>query len=150
MFGFRLENVLRVRRRREEAAAIELARAEMLRRERLALLAEAQRELGEHRAALGDLFQGGVLARDLLLHHDGGLALEARIEREKGLVAQLGDACEDRRLALVERSKEKEMLERLKDKQRELWRLAEARGEQKALDEVAVLRRPQEATQERG
>jgi flagellar FliJ protein len=138
MFRFRLEALLRVRRRREEAAAIELARAQAAARNQAAVVAGLEGERKRHQAALVRLECQGLLARDLLLHRDYERALGRRLERARLHLGELEAACEEQRRKLLERTREKKMLEKLESRQRRLARLAEGRAEQKTLDELSL------------
>jgi flagellar FliJ protein len=136
MRRFRLETVLRVRRSREEVAAVELAHAQALRKRQGQVLAGLEAERHRVRESVGRLEREGLLARDLLLHRDWEQALRRRWERERLVLREHEAACEVRRLSLLERSREKQVMERLKERQMRLARLAEARAETKLLDEV--------------
>jgi flagellar FliJ protein len=137
MFRFRLEGVLRIRRRLEEAASIELAGAVAAARGQERLLEGLEAERQSHRQALAELSRGGLLARDLLLHRDYERGLGRRLEREGARLKELEAACEERRLALLERSRAKKVLERLKERQEHEARLSQARAEQKELDDLS-------------
>src|SRR3989304_8529915 len=91
-----------------------------------------------------------VLARDLLLHQDYEWALAWRRERERRHLEELAAACEEKREALLARSREKKVLENLKERQYKLWRQEEARREQKLLDELGGRLPLARSRQERG
>jgi flagellar FliJ protein len=149
-FRFRLETVLRVRRRREEAAALELAAAQRAQRGQEEMLAGLEDGRRRERQALERLARKGLLARDLLLHQDYEWALAWRLERERRHLGELAAACEEKREALLARSREKKVLENLKERQHKLWRQEEARREQKLLDELGGRLPLARARQERG
>lgn len=137
MFRSRLGTVLRVRERREEAAALELAAAKRDRLRQEELLAALEQERKARRGELRRLEQRGLLARELLMYQEWDVALGRRLGRERLRLKDFELVCEQRRMALLERSKEKKVLERLKERQRLAAKLEEERAAQKALDELS-------------
>ncbi|MFH0810035.1 MAG: hypothetical protein V2A77_06160 [Pseudomonadota bacterium] len=91
MWRFRFETLLRIRRRREEVAAVELADSQAVCRRQEDLVRSLQTERRKQHSSLADLEGRGILARDLLLYKDyeRGLMRRARREEERlsGLVA---------------------------------------------------------------
>jgi flagellar protein FliJ len=139
-FAFRLERVRALREGAEDTAKEELAGA-MTERERWAArVAQAGSRLDGARSAQLGAATGGMSAADLLAHQ----AFLERAEREKE-TAELDldrqDAEVDaRRSALQHAARERQVLERLKDKQATAHRLDAERREGALLDELALNR----------
>lgn len=136
-FRFSLATVLKVRRQEEESLSRELAKA---RAERDAALAG----LGREKRSLDALLEEQVgerngrieLAREawFLARHRG---LLAGIERLKSEAAEKESALEKARLAAVEASRKRQVLENLEEKQLEEHLLQASREEQALLDDRA-------------
>lgn len=62
----------------------------------------------------------------------------AEIDEISHNVLLLSEEAETRRLALAEAAKQKKIMEKLRDKEEEDWKLDEARAEQKLFDEIAI------------
>ncbi|MHB8079067.1 MAG: flagellar export protein FliJ [Candidatus Krumholzibacteriia bacterium] len=136
MFRFRLAKVLRWRERRvdEEARAMRDA-AEALRRarrERTGLeseLARLARDGERRRCAGGDVAQWRLLATWLTAQHDRLRLLRVR---EREAAAALGA----QRQRLLQAHREKEVLLRLEERQRQVWEEEERRRERRELDDI--------------
>jgi flagellar FliJ protein len=140
MFRFRLEKVLRHRERREDEEARALRRAvEALRRareRRIAqerFLARLEQDGGAGRLAGADVALRSLLAEFLAVQGEKWRALAQR-ERE------LAAAEAAQRARLVAAHRDREVLERLRERQREAWEDEERRRERRAMDEVAARR----------
>jgi flagellar export protein FliJ len=140
MFHFRLDRVLRWRRRCEEERARELKRAvdELARQETLITnITEEIRRIG----ALAATTPAGTPDVTVLRHravwlaHLGTRRQELHQERA-ALVAKVGEA----RSRLVEAHRDCEILVRLRERQRAAWEAEEARRERKQMDEIVGLR----------
>jgi flagellar protein FliJ len=139
-FRFRLERVRALRERAEDHAK-ELLAAQMAERERWAAkLAEAGVTLEQARGGqLGATSGGGSIA-DILAHQ----AFIERAEREQQ-AAELDLSRQDaeveaRRTALQQAARDRQILERLKDKQEAAHRLETERRLGAELDELALSR----------
>jgi flagellar FliJ protein len=141
MFRFRLETVLTVRERREEAAAGELALATSREVKQRQLLESLAREGESHRRELQRLGAGGILARDLQMHQEYLLGLGERLKRGAVDLAELEDQTDLCRERLIQAAKERKVLERLKARRRRLHLMEEGRRDQAMSDELAVIRR---------
>jgi flagellar protein FliJ len=140
-FTFRLERVRMLRERAEDQAKEELA-AQMAERERWAAkLAEAGETLsGARERQLGVAGAGAASAADMLAYQ----AFLERAEREQQ-AAELDLSRQDaevdaRRAALQQAAQERQVLERLKEKQETAHRLEAERRESAELDELALSR----------
>jgi flagellar protein FliJ len=135
-FRFRLERVLELRVRAEEQATEELA-AQMAERERWAAkLREATRRLEDARTSQ----PSGGDATAFMAHQ----SYVERAEREQE-AAELDLSRQDaevdaRRVALQHAARERQVLEKLKEKQEAAYRLEADRREGAELDELALSR----------
>lgn len=137
-FRFRLEQVQRYRKQREEQAMQALALAVMRRdalNERIAALGRAA---SEQRARLCRPETMEAAERWLAQSYLDALAQDMKTARRELADAQDHvDAC---RSALVERAKERGLLDSLREKQMKRHLLLERQQEQKGNDETATLR----------
>lgn len=132
-FRFRLEQVLRYRELIEESARDSYLEARALR-------LEAERELGAYARARCDLIARGA---DTI---QSRMALEASLRRQDELEADhrialevLRQEEEAKRSDWIVKRQEVQVLEKLRDREHEQWRLEERRREQREMDEFAVL-----------
>ncbi len=138
MFRFRLEKVLRYRERREDDEARAMRRAAEVLQQARARRAAQDRFIaalgaeGEARRRAGaNVAQWRLLAAFLTVQEEKRRVLLAR-ERSAAaaLVAQ--------RARLLAAHRDREVLERLRERQRLVWEEEERRRERRALDEVAA------------
>lgn len=139
-FRFRLATLLRYRQLLEERAQVELAAATLaLTQEsrKLAALKDGHRRL---QAELRQEQQAAFTAEtarlyDLALRRMAGrvLAQQEQVTRREGLVKASMEG-------LLEASTRKKVIAGLEERARERYRRAEARAEQRALDETALAR----------
>lgn len=140
-FKFRLQTVLDMRTREEEARGRELA--------------EAIGELEAERSTLNELRvkEANALAEYYILQKEGRLdvqaiqwfqtysmGLSAAIKRQEQRIAQAEGKVDQRRALLIEAARAKQVLEELKARAKEAHRRAEDMEEAKLLDEIATLR----------
>ena len=137
-FRFRLEQVLVYRRQIEEKAMQALAEAVMRRDalvERIAAIREDQAAQRE-RLASPALMQAGE--RWVLQSYMDGLKLDLeRAMEQRALAEEEVDRC---RMELVEKSQERSLLDKLKEKQAAKHAALERQKEQREFDEIATLR----------
>src|SRR3954447_13504556 len=144
-FTFRLERVRELREHAEGQAKEHLAASlsEQLRGQ--AMLAQVSQRL----AAAADARraqEGGVLsAADLLAHERWAASLERDHEAAEAALRSFEAVVADRRTALGEASKDREVLERLKTRQHETHKVESARREGAELDEIAIQRHARKA-----
>jgi flagellar export protein FliJ len=137
-FQFRLQSILRHRARvldlkRRALAEVEAALARERRRlnDALALRDEALGELGRLQAA--GMSGGDREVFQVWLDWAGG-----EIERERRLIAELEALRDAKRAETVRAHQDHEVVDRLKARRREAWRIETARAEQGELDEIAA------------
>ncbi|HPF33937.1 MAG TPA: flagellar export protein FliJ [Candidatus Krumholzibacteria bacterium] len=141
MFRFRLEKVLRHRRRLvdDEARKLQVLAAGLNR-----LLAERRRLEEDMEMAAEAAWRGRQGTVDLALQNSAQAFLQARraqAQRLQGRIDAARQRCEDQRQVLVRAQQDVSVLESLETKQRQDWELQERRREQKLTDELAGRRR---------
>ena len=139
-YTFRLERVRELREHAEGQAKEQLAASLSQQMRGAAMLAQACERL----AAAADARraqEGGVLsAQELIAHELWARALGRDQEAADAALRRYEDEVSERRTALGEASREREVLERLKERQREAHSLDAARREGAELDELALNR----------
>ncbi len=137
-FKFRLEQVRLYRKQLEEQAMQALAEA-VMRRDALAEhIAALESSIAEHRVKLCGAAAMGAAERWLVQGYLSGLCQDhEQAGRQLAEAEHYVDAC---RTVLVERAKERGLLDSLKEKQAQRHLLLERQQEQKTNDETATLR----------
>ena len=137
-FHFRLEQVLAYRRQMEEKAMQALAEAVTLRDSLLQCIESIREEQAMQRERLSraDTLESGE--RWVLQGYMDGLKLD--LERAKEHLALAEEAVDRCRVELVEKSQERSLLDKLKEKQAARHAELERQKEQRELDETATLR----------
>jgi flagellar FliJ protein len=136
-FSFKLQKVLDYRGLLEEQAKGALARAQAERDGQAARLADLE---DRHKAHLAKAAESGRSANDMWLWRQYRDALEQDISRERLTLSQLEHKLHKCRQETVERSKEKKLLEKLKETQARKHNAHETAREAKENDEMATLR----------
>lgn len=139
-FKFRYESLLKYRRHLKEIAQLELARS----MEHLALAREGLDTLSaEYNSAVGRLntnLKRGMVAQRLQNHVEYLDRLKRDIAQKAMEVAEWEQAVENKRAALIEKDRDLKIIDKLKSRDFEKWVAEEEAKEQKALNEMAVLR----------
>ena len=137
-FTFRLERVRSLRERAEDQAREELARGLSHRLEGEALLHRASEAVGAARGKTLATALGGATAHDLI----AAQAFAERAERERQSAELELDRRETevdaRRTALTAAARDREVIERLKERARSAHVAEATRREQSELDEIAL------------
>jgi flagellar FliJ protein len=137
MFRFRLEKVLRYRQRREDdearllrraADALRIARERRLAQERF--IGDLAREGEARRRGGGDVAQWRLLATFLTVQEERRRVLAAREREAAAAVAK-------QRERLLAAHRDREVLDRLRERQRLAWEEEQRRRERRFMDEVA-------------
>ena len=135
-FKFNLEKVLMYKRLREDILKRELAELQRRLEEERRRLLKLETKQREHLKELGAKVEGKVELREVLLYQEfiAGLGedIEGQIDRIEELLAKL----EDKRDELVGSSKEKRVLENLRQRRYDEYIYAADRLESKFLDEI--------------
>ena len=141
-FQFRLQKVMQARQFKEEIAKKNLAAAQTALKEDLQFL---ERLEALHRDAMIQMeahIEGQVNVADVLLDIAYISSLSEEIAAQQRKIVQRTEEVERKRQMLVEASKDKKMLERIRER-RYLAYLQEAnRAEQAVIDEIAQRDRP--------
>jgi len=141
-FKFRLSRVQRAREIGES-----LARAEWQGKERDAIDAELASDalrahIDQARAELGKLQQSPTLHPSDVLASDRAMVRAWKaLARKRQLASERRDVAEESRQAWSERERDRRALERLEERQRELFRIESNRAEDAEADEWASSRR---------
>lgn len=140
MFHFRLERVLRHRRRLVDAAARDVAEATAVVQDAQAQVAAICEHIADFVETAARARQADLVPQRLVAEGAFRAVLEARrIHAENDLVAVVG-RLEAARERLVAAHRDQQILERLEEKQRQLWELEQVHLERRQLDEVGAIR----------
>lgn len=140
MFVFRLEAVLKQRRRQEEEAARALAEEQRKQRDMIARIAQIQEERAVAQARMLEQESAGIRAAEFLLNRQYIDSLTAGIRQSRTDLEAIRADVLKKQTALMRASKRRRMLETLKDKAEQAYISEMNRREALALDEFAVLR----------
>lgn len=140
-FAFKLERVLDYRRQLEDGAVAALAKAKAEHDGQQALMEGVEARLREHRRK--GVKKGGT-RNDFWLwkQYESGLEQDLSVARE--LLSKLALKLQKCRQDAVERSKERKLLEKLKENESKRYHHEANLQEQKEFDELAILRRKNE------
>ncbi len=139
-FHFRLDPLLRLRRRAEESAREELGRTIAEEARRRAVLARLEEELDESIAEQRRSREGDIWVQGQILALGWNARRKSEIAEQMERIAQAVDAVKAAREALVEARRAVQILEKLRARRREQWALAERRKEQATLSDIAGIR----------
>jgi flagellar protein FliJ len=136
---FRLAAVLRLREAAEESARTDLARALEVQRAAVHDLTRS-RQAADVELALATEAASGPLPAGRLAELAAGVAeADREVRRRDRAVAAAADALTTARERLLEATREREVVERLRDRLRQAARLEAARLEQGRLDELSTV-----------
>ena len=139
-FRFELDPVLRARQREEDVIQRDVAR---LQRQRTILedgLRNRQVRLSESKRSVRDQLVGTIETSNVRMQATASLAIMRDAERTVLELAGIHQRLEEARSKLREAAKRRRAIELLREQRVEEWRRNEARAEQLALDELAVIR----------
>lgn len=137
-FRFNLQKVLDFRIQAEDQAKQALAKAEQAHQEARALMQRIQKALAEHLEAMS---QGAAQsAADIWLGQNYAKRLAGDLAQVQQNEVRLAQDVILRRQMLVDKAKERKLLEKLKETQAERHAREENRKEQAEFDEMATLR----------
>ena len=140
MFNFRLQRVLELREKREQAQAIELAKAE-----EVATSARSERDELQalHTASRQQMTNAHGAAPTVgHLHHLGFVlnALDVRLGHASKAVSTAEGIVSTARVSLEAAARDRRVLDRLKDKHLDVHRAEEGHRDRMAMDEIALSR----------
>lgn len=140
-FRFRLEPVLTLRRHKEESLQVKLAESRRALETEAACLEALQGEMSLQKDRLASDLARGPLDTDRLHRESVYLGLlERRIQDQAGRVKKLADQVAEDREAVLQASREKKALQRLRETMLLSFAREEARKEQKVAEEMATTR----------
>lgn len=138
-FRFRLQRVLDLRAAREESLQAELAvstRRYHAENERLAGFMEQRRYAILDRMGMENVGTEGIQIQECAAYI---AVLEGQIERQKTILADARAVLEAKRAELLEASRDRKVLDRLRAVKRDRHRAEVGRREQRAENEVAIM-----------
>lgn len=137
-FRFGLQKILDLREEAEQTQARALADAERR-------AAEARRQLDEIRAIRDEeaskMMRAHSEGRPVGQLHNLSRVIQQlaeRVSQAEAALAEASDAVEESRQELVEAMTQRRVMDQLKDRKREAWRLALQGAEQSRMDELAL------------
>jgi len=136
-FSFKLEKVLDYRAQLEEQAKGELAKAQRVRDAQAAAVAGLEARFAEHRARE---VESRKSVNDMWLWRQYNEALQKDLARERSVLQTLESKLQKRREEAVERSKDRKLLEKLKETQARKYNEEASAREAKENDEMAAIR----------
>ncbi|MBU1228945.1 MAG: flagellar export protein FliJ [Proteobacteria bacterium] len=136
-FVFRLEKVLDYRRQLADQARMALAQAQARHQEQEAVVLDLEERLA---GLLEKGFGAKATQADIWLWMQYRQALERDLASAKAELQRLALILQNCRQEAVLRSREKKLLEKLKDRQAKKHHVAENLAEQKEFDEMSTLR----------
>lgn len=139
-FQFRLDALLRLRRRAEEDARAALGHAIAAEERQKELLLGLEAELEESIAEQRRSREGEIWIEGQILAMGWNARRKIEIVDQKGRIAKASDAVKAARDALVEARRAVQILEKLRERRKAQWALAERRKEQATLSDIAGIR----------
>ena len=136
MFEFRLQPVLRLRDQAERVKQREFAEAVNEVRRREGEILRVLSEIDDSRESLRHAEMRVIDPWQLIFHRRYLNHLEKQLHGLRGELRALSKKAEARRLELVEASKKKKSLEKLKERRRDEYMYEAGREEQKMFDEI--------------
>ena len=140
MFRFRLERVLQHRQREVDSRSRDVATAHAQLQQAEATVADAVNQLQSYRAEVTARRQGSLDAMALQLSTTWQDELVTRRSAAEDLVVESRRTLVTVQEHLQQAWRDREVLERLRQRQRQEWEEEEARRERRALDEIGAIR----------
>lgn len=143
-FKFRYKAILSFRRHLKEKSEVELARAQHQLNRVTDSLNQYCDHLREGRKELDAFLRKNISSNDLRIHLDYLSGLKIRIEIQTREVQKCKEIVRKKREALLEKTKEYKVIEKVKQKDFEKWNYQQLQEERKLMNEVAVIRYKQD------
>lgn len=137
-FRFNLQKVLDYRAQLEDQAKLALAKAQQAHQAQTRLIAELDQALAQHRDAMSR--SASLSAADIWLSRNYAKRLAQDLAQARELEVRLAQDVQRSRLELVDKAKERKLLEKLKETQATRHEREESRKEQAGFDEMATIR----------
>ena len=139
-FSFSLESVLNVRRMKEEKYEKEFSKAIMELEQERNTLKELENRVCEKQLELRMISQNPFSSDKILLFEHFLEHLEQDVEKQVKRIEKVSNDVEIKRLQLIEATKDKKIIDKLKDKEYARHHDEVNRQERTILDEIAVTR----------
>lgn len=139
-FKFRYEALLSYRGHLKDRAEIEVSRCRQSLNEARKRLAFLKNEFHRSDAVLHEDLTKSITADELKMYSDYLTGLKEKIERQSFEVSQQEISLKKKREALLKRTKEYKVMEKLKEKDVKKWQENQSQLEQKRLNEMNILR----------
>ena len=137
-FTFRLEQVLQYRKQLEEQAMQELAAATETRNSIITLISQIETDLHQQRIKLSEPANLTPQERWLIYEYEKALQDDLLTQRKRLIEAE--DTVDKCHVTLVKKAQERNLLDKLKEKQAARFAQEERLKEQRNYDETATLR----------
>ncbi len=137
MFNFSLESVLGYRKSLEDDVKKDLSALGKILVDTEEILSSLKDEYGRSIKGLELMLNGSVSPKELEMYLNFQKNLKKKIESQEEQLIKVKKDWENKRDELVDASKEKKVLEVLKEKKAEEYRYDFAKSDQKEMDEVA-------------
>ncbi len=144
MKPFTLENVLAYRKRLEDIAQHRFFEAQKVHQQVEQKLAEESNVLAVLSHCSERLQLEGVIITELIRYEERILQVKANVKAITKTLAEKAEIVFRERQNLINRANERQIMERLKDRQNKAWRAFLERKETIMLDEIAILRHDSE------
>ena len=136
LFRFRLNSVLRFRKRKREDKRLELRALEQAKEQIVSEIDRLEQSLVRQRTEMDKQRGKFVSVAELRLAADFVQKVTDRIRERRGVLAIVEEKAAAKREELLEANRDVKSLEQLRERRRERHRVEEAREEQKLTDEV--------------
>ncbi len=140
-FRFKLDPLIKVREHKEKMAQLAVAAAGRETAESQEKVVRMRNRVVEGGAAFEAAVEGGISAERFLLHAEYLGGIDQDIRDEEGRLQELMAAEKEKREALAARSVEKQILENLRERKKDLYYKEMLDEEQKGADDMTVLRK---------
>lgn len=139
MKPFSLDTVLSYRERLEDLAKNKLAEALQAHKDAQKVLSDLEADYQEKAVLIEKVQMEGVGINDLIRLEEHLAYTKQRIAEERDTLEQRRKDVEKSRLHLLDKSRERQVMEKLKEKQNDAWKQHLNKKEAAFLDEIAIV-----------
>ncbi|MBN2126539.1 MAG: flagellar export protein FliJ [Deltaproteobacteria bacterium] len=143
-FTFRFETLLKYRNHLKEKAGIELARARQQLNEAREFLLVLRGRFRESSTSFESRIRKGIASEEMKALYDYLAEMKRRIAAQETEVARRERVVKKKTEALLVRTKETRIMERLKEKDFQQWQGEQIQEERRIMNEVALVRHGKE------
>lgn len=137
-FRFRLQALLNIERNREKQAQIAFQRAASKLQREQAVLAQQEAEFKTEQAAMAAAIRRGASPHELSAYELFFAGLEKQMEAQRDRIKEAETALESARKEMIQRTKQRKILEKLKERAKEAYDEEVRHIEVNLLDEVGT------------